>query len=72
MTKIELLEYLTKIAKEYRMGCTTSVARNQHMNETKGECNVEQNIVDAILVDFINHIGVDQCVDYGLYSKDLR
>lgn len=72
MTKIELLEYLERIAKEYRLGCAASVARNQHMNETKGECDVDQKTVDAILVDFINYIGVDQNVDYGLYSKDLK
>jgi len=72
MTKIQLLEYLTRIAKEYRLDCASSVSRNRHMNETKDECEVDQKTVDAILVDFINYIGVDQHVDYGLYSKDLR
>jgi hypothetical protein len=72
MTKIELLEYLTRMAKEYRSGCAASVIRNRHMNETNGECNADQNTIDAILVDFINRIGVDQHVDYGLYTRDLN
>jgi hypothetical protein len=42
------------------------------MNETNGECNADQNTIDAILVDFINRIGVDQHVDYGLYTRDLN
>jgi hypothetical protein len=33
---------------------------------------IDQKTVDAILVDFINYIGVDQHVDYGLYTRDLN
>lgn len=71
MTKIQLLEYLTRIAKEYRLDCADSVSRNCHMNESLGKCGVDQKILDAILVDFINYIGIDQHVDYGLYTRDL-
>lgn len=71
MTKIQLLEYLERIAKEYRTDCRESLVRNSHMNGLKGECDVDQKLVDAILVDFINKVGVDQCVDYGLYTKDF-
>ena len=72
MTKRELLEYLERTAKEYRLGCRESLIRNSHMNDLGGECDVDQKIVDAILVDFINKVGVDQWVDYGLYTKDFR
>lgn len=72
MTKIQLLEYLTRIAKKYRSGCSESIFRNNHMNEIKEEVHVSQNLIDAILTDFINVVGVDQGVDYGLYSRDLR
>lgn len=72
MTKRELLEYLERTAKEYRLGCRESVIRNSHMNDLGGECEVDQKVVDAILVDFINKVGADQWVDYGLYTKDLR
>lgn len=72
MTKLQLLEYLERVAKEYRLGCKESLTRNSHMNDLGGECDVEQKVVDAILVDFINKVGVDQWVDYGLYTKDFE
>jgi hypothetical protein len=72
MTKLQLLEYLERIAKEYRTGCRDSLIRNSHMNDLKGECEVDQKVVDAILVDFVNMIGVDQGVDYGLYTRDIK
>lgn len=72
MTKLQLLEYLERVAKEYRLGCKESLIRNAHMNDLGGECDADQKLVDAILVDFINKVGVDQWVDYGLYAKDLR
>lgn len=72
MTKRQLLEYLERVAKEYRLDCAESLAHNSHMNDLRGECEVDQKVVDAILVDFINKVGADQHVDYGLYTKDLR
>lgn len=72
MTKRELLEYLERTAKDYRLGCRESLIRNSHMNDLGGECDVDQKVVDAILVDFINKVGVDQWVDYGLYTRDFR
>jgi hypothetical protein len=72
MTKLELLEYLTLLATKYRKDCSSSINRNNHMNDLKENVYVEQNVVDAILTDFINYIGVKEHVDYGLYTKDLR
>lgn len=71
MTKIQLLEYLTRMAKEYRKDCQNSVNRNKHMNDLNGNFELNQNSIDALLTDFINMIGVNQGVDYALYSKDL-
>lgn len=72
MTTIQLLEYMAKMAKEYRKDCVNSINRNQHMNELGGKFDLEQNAIDAILVDFINKIGIHQGVDYAMYSKDLE
>lgn len=80
MTKIELLNLLTEKAKEYRREALSSTKRNRHMNDlspadfAKLEKNrqLTQRAIDALLVGFINGIGVDQGVDYGLYSKDLK
>lgn len=69
MTVIELLESLTKAAKEYRKD-RESIRRNEHMNKYRGELP-SQELIDAIIADFINFVGVKQCVDYALYTKDL-
>jgi hypothetical protein len=71
MTKIELLELLTRQVKEYRKsGVLESLARNRHMNQYEGE-KVSGQTIDAILVDLINFIAARQGVDYGLYTSDL-
>lgn len=72
MNKIELLNLLTKYAKEYRKDAQSSVIRNLHMNEMQPAEVIQQNSIDAVLVDFINYIGTQQCVDYGLYTMDLQ
>ena len=72
MTKIDLLNYLQKMAKEYRTDCVNSVNRNNHMNGFNGEFALDQNSIDTILTDFINKIGVHQGVDYAMYTEDLK
>lgn len=66
----DLLTFLTILAKEYRPDSVNSIRRNAHMNDVN-EGEVPQQVVDATLVDFINYIGVRNCVDYGLYTKDI-
>jgi hypothetical protein len=71
MTKIELLEMLTRNAKDYRKGgVLASLERNRHMNQYEGE-KVSGQTIDAILVDFINHVAARQGIDYALYTSDL-
>ena len=72
MKKIELLEMLYNIAKEYRTDCAKSIIRNRHMKDLPINSCLEQKTIDAILVDFINYVGIFQGVDYGLYTKYLR
>ena len=36
------------------------------------ERHIHQKVIDALLVDFINYIGTNQCIDYGLQVKDLK
>ncbi|MDO8571687.1 MAG: hypothetical protein Q7R79_03330, partial [bacterium] len=79
MTRGELLNFLTEESKKYRQTALSSLERNGHMNDLSKEdiskLNTDgqliQRVVDALLVDFINFVGVNQCVDYGLYTKDL-
>lgn len=70
MTKIEYLETLTKFAKDYRIKAMSSIERNAHMNCHTG-AEISQDNIDALLVDFINFIGVRNGIDYALYTSDL-
>ena len=68
MNRGELLEFLTKQAREFRKD-KTSISRNSHL--TSIEEQPEQYLIDGILVAFINHIGMSQCIDYALHVRDL-
>ena len=71
MTKIDLLNLLTRNAKDYQKHAADSVIRNNHMNKLNKESEINKDVIDAILVDFINYVGAVQGVDYGLYTSDL-
>ena len=49
----------------------TSDNSEEDFKELKKEQQQTQRVVDALLVDFINAIAATQCLDYGLYTKDL-
>lgn len=66
----QLMDMLIDHAKQYCPGALESINRNSHMNEYHGE-KVSQNVIDALIVDFINFIGSQHCLDLGLYTKHL-
>lgn len=68
MTRIEFLETLTRRAKEYRK-LTESISRNRHLTGLSEQ--PATSVVDGVLVDFINFIGVKYGVDYALSVEDL-
>ena len=72
-TKGDLLNYLTDRVIEYAPECKSSICRNTHMNEVSDVYNdtPSQAYIDAILVDFINYVGVQQGLDWGLYTEQL-
>ena len=73
MDRGELLKYVDRMAVEYAPKCSESVLRNTHMNELPNKKYLLiQKEIDAILVDFVNYIGADQNLDYGMYTKDLH
>ena len=69
MTRGELLNFLTQQAKEFRND-KTSISRNYHLTSIKEQ--PEQYLIDGVLVAFINHIGISQCIDYALSVDDLN
>ena len=68
MTRGELLDFLTQQAKEFRND-KTSISRDYHLTNIKEQ--PEQHLIDGVLVAFINHIGISQCIDYALSVEDL-
>ena len=72
MKAIEMLEFTKVYADKYRAEAQQSLKRNNHMNDIEEDEMVQQRHIDAVLVDFINYIGVKQGIDYALYTKDLK
>lgn len=72
MKAIDMLELTKGYADKYRKEAQLSLERNNHMNEIKSGEMVQQRHIDAVLVDFINYIGVKHGIDYALYTKDLK
>lgn len=72
MEQIELLTILSNHAKEYRKEANDSMQRNAHMFKKHAGIIVHQDVIDAILVDFINTLAASNGVDYGMYTHDLK
>jgi hypothetical protein len=72
MKAIEYLDLLTKKATKYRTRAEHSIQINQHMNNLKDGVNIDQDVIDAVLTDFINYVGMETGVDYALYTTDLK
>ena len=70
MTRGEFLDYLTKQAKEFRKD-TNAINRNEHLTGIGTDDVPTARQIDGVLVAFINHIGISQCIDYALSYKDL-
>jgi hypothetical protein len=72
MKTVEILEALTNYAKVYIKGAAQSVIRNNHMNQLGENDAITQEQIEAVVVDFINFIGVSNGVDYALYTRDIK
>jgi len=71
MTRIELIHFIEKAARDYKNGgVLKSIRRSRHMNNFKGK-TLPNDAIDAILVDFINFIAMRWGIDYGLKTTDL-
>lgn len=70
MIKADYLDILTNNAKKYRKDANDSINRNSHMNRSTGD-EINQHDIDALLVDFINFVGMQMGVDYAVYTHDI-
>ena len=72
MNRGELVLLISEYAKKYCSGdVLESISRNHHMNEYSGE-SVSKETIDAIIVDFVNFIGMQQGIDLAMYTEDLK
>lgn len=69
MNSIEFLEFLTRRAKKFRLD-RGHYKRNEHMHRITEPPS--QEVIDAVLVGFINDIGISRGIDYALYTTDLE
>jgi hypothetical protein len=67
----KLLELLSKHAIAYAPKAGESICRNHHMNDITEDDSVNEKTIEATLVDFINYIGSQYGVDYGMTTSDL-
>lgn len=55
MTRGELLKIIEQNGKDYYKDAPQSILRNKHMNNLKGNEQIDKNIVEAVIVDFIHN-----------------
>jgi len=67
----EYLDQLTDFAKKYIKEAQESIKRNKHMNELNGK-EIANKAIEAVVVDFINHIAFEKGGDLGLKTGDLK
>ena len=68
----ELLDTLEKILQKYHKESIKSIKRNSHMNGIRKNEKIDKRHVDAVLVDFMNTIGLQYGVDYAMHTSDLK
>ena len=71
MTRGELLEFLTKEAIKFREE-PNFISINKHLTGINKNNMPSKEQIDGVLVAFINHVGISQCIDYALSYKDLK
>lgn len=68
----EVMTHISDLAKKYKKDdIGKSIKRNNHMNKLTGDEEINEDILDATVVDFINYIGSQNGMDYGMYTEDL-
>lgn len=75
-TKIELLNFIASCAGDYYKTVIDRIKIDQHMNgitdaDFKIDKSTLQRIAEAVIIDFINFVGMAQGVDYGMYTRHL-
>jgi len=72
MNALELSNLVRSRAEKYSKTSKESLVRNNHLNEIKDQEDLEQRVIDAVLVDFVNYCAGCAGIDYALQTSDLR
>ncbi len=67
MTKLDLVHALERYAEQY----SNSARRSILQDHRSGISHISQEQVNAVLAGFVNHVGSEQGMEYGLYARDL-
>jgi hypothetical protein len=59
------------MAQEYRAGSIPSLKRNVHLHDCDSEDIKNQDLIDAVLCDFINFLANRYGIDYGIHAYDI-
>lgn len=68
----QLVDRFVGYAKDYIKISAESIKRNNHMNNLESDLVIPKDVINAVVVDFINFIATEHCIDLGLYTKDLE
>lgn len=71
MTRDELLKFLTNEAIKFREK-PNFISINKHLTGIDENNIPSKEQIDGVLVAFINHVGMSQCIDYALSYKDFK
>lgn len=71
MTKREYMNFMEEVAQTYILDAKDSLKRNMHMNRLKDTDKLKDRVIEAVLIDFINTVGLAHGLDEGYNVKDL-
>lgn len=63
MAAIDVVEFIDSAVREFR---------KSYINTANTSLEVNTDVLDAIIVDFVNNLAISQGVDYALYTIDLQ
>jgi hypothetical protein len=66
-----IIDKMIMAARSYLPKAHESVVTNKHMNALKGTEPMDRTVTDAIVVDFINYVGMQYGIDAAVYTVDV-
>lgn len=71
MKAIDFIQTMRLFAEEYVPDANESLQRNKHMNEIFDGEKIQERIIKAVIVDYINYSAAQFGMDYAMQTKDI-